>query len=124
MRRMEADEESRVSSFDLSPDGHSIAWATVSGKVFMSRDGEEPKFVGYGLDPAWHPVRPLLVYAGARRVGNVAIGYDLRVTDEMGSSRWLGSTEAAERWPRWVNDGKRLVYARATSTDLYQMTFE
>jgi Tol biopolymer transport system component len=66
----------------------------------------------------------LLVYAGARRVGNVAIGYDLRVTDEMGSSRWLGSTEAAERWPRWVNDGKRLVYARATSTDLYQMTFE
>jgi hypothetical protein len=118
MRKM-IDDHSGIDSFSISPDGGTIAWATVKGAIYLSRLGEEPLSIGFGRDPHWHPLRPLLVYSGARMVGKVVADYDLRIVDNLGSGRWLTQTPVSqERWPQWRNP-KQIVYTKVKSTDLF-----
>lgn len=124
MRKL-PDDESGLESFDISPDGSTIAWATDSGRVYTSKDGKTPLFIGFGRDPKWHPERPELLYAGARMVGAKTIGYDLRITDQRGSGRFLTSTQFSdERWPQWQAKGKQILYTVAKTTDIYVLDFK
>ena len=121
MRRLD-DDGSGVHSFDISPDGSRIAWSTTAGEIHVSRRDEPPVRLGYGRDPVWHPQKPLLIYAAARRVGARVISYDLRLVDHRGSGRYLTKTQSrSERWPRWEKEGRALIYTLAGTTDLYRM---
>lgn len=124
LRKME-ESGGRVLSFDISPDGHSIAWASDDGKVYVSRDGAPARSIGYGRDPAWHPENMWLVYSGAIMVGNVAVSHDLRVVDEKGVSRWITRTQdSSERWPQWHPDGRRVICVMDRSPDLYAVDLD
>jgi hypothetical protein len=113
-----------VESFDLSPDGEWVAWATLGGQVYVSKGGESPKLIGHGRDPSWHPERPLLVFAGARMVGKTPINYDVRIADLRGGGKFLTATQFSdERWPRWHPNGGQILYTIAHTTDLFLMDF-
>jgi len=119
------DDKTGIESFDISSDGRTIAWATKDDRVYVSLEGEKAQFVGYGRDPKWHPEKTWLVYAGARRVGNRTVRYDLRLYDmARRSGRFLTAAQQSdERWPLWSEDGKRLYFTRSQSTDLFSMDF-
>lgn len=124
MRRM-ADDDSALDSFDISPDGDAIAWATATGKVFTSSAGKKPKFIGFGRDPRWHPEKPQLIYAGARMVGNTAVSYDLRISDANGNGKFLTATQYSdERWPQWHPKGEQIIYTISKSTDVFLAEFK
>ncbi|MEZ4742374.1 MAG: hypothetical protein R3B45_08000 [Bdellovibrionota bacterium] len=123
MRRMD-DDGSPIESFDVSPDGQSIAWATQKGLVYTSTGGSNPISLGYGRDPDWHPRKQLLVYAGARMLGSKAIDYDIKMVDHLGRSRWLTKTQhSQERWPQWEINHDGIIYTKDKTTDLYIMEF-
>lgn len=123
MRRL-TDDGSPVESFSLSPDGTTAAWATTLGNIWVSRGGEEPKKLDRGKDPAWHPEKPILLYAGARVVGNTVINHNIKVSDLKGSSRFLTYTQgSSERWPQWQDQGSKVLYTHDRSTDIFQMEF-
>lgn len=118
------DDGSGVDSFDLSPDGQTIAWATKSKKVYTSKAGEKPTMIGFGRDPAWHPERHLLVYAAARMVGKTPVSFDLRLADSKGSGKFLTSTQFVdERWPQWQSSGHKILYTLDRTTDLFLLDF-
>lgn len=124
MRRME-DDGAKLESFDISPDGSTIAWATKSSKVYSSKNGKTPRFIGHGRDPQWHPTRPLLLYAGARMVGDKAGSYDIRVTDLHGTGRFLTTSQySSERWPQWHPKGNQIIYTIARTTDVFVLDFK
>jgi len=124
MRRLK-DDAAALDSFDISPDGNWIAWATTEGHIYASHNGKTPKLIGFGRDPRWHPEKPLLVYAGARMVGNHVINYDLRVADMKGGGRFLTSTQYSdERWPQWHPKGNQILYTIAKTTDVYLLDFK
>lgn len=123
LRQLE-DDRSGIDSFDLSPDGQSIVWATKSLKVYASKAGEKPSFIGYGRDPAWHPEKHLLVFSGARMVGNTPVSFDLRIADPQGSGKFLTATQfSEERWPQWHPSGQKILFTLAHTTDIYRMDF-
>jgi len=122
MRKLD-DDGSGVESFDIAPHGDRVVWATHHGRIYVSRDGGTPRFVAYGRDPRWHPRRPLIVFAGARMVGNKIISYDLRLADQEGvAGQFLTATQlASERWPQWRGNSERLVYAVEQTNELYTL---
>jgi hypothetical protein len=123
MRQME-DDRSGVDSFDLSPDGQSIAWSTKSMKVYTSKIGEKPALIGYGRDPSWHPEKHLLVFSGARMVGSTPVSFDIRLADGKGSGKFLTATQYVdERWPQWQPSGSKILYTLAQTTDLFLLDF-
>ncbi len=124
MRKVE-DDNSGLDSFDISPDGATIAWASKGGRVYTSKNGKAPHFIGFGLDPRWHPEKPQLIYAGARMVGNKAVNYDLRVADANGAGKFLTSTQFSdERWPQWHPKGNQIIYTVGKTTDVYLAEFK
>jgi hypothetical protein len=124
MRKLD-DDDTGVESFQISPDGTTIAWATKGIRVYTSRGGRPPVFIGYGRDPSWHPERLQLVYAGARMVGDVAASYDLRVADLKGGGKFLTTTQtSSERWPYWSPKGHQILYTIDHSTDVFVMDFK
>jgi len=119
-----ADDSSGIESFDISPDGSTAAWATRSGKIFVSRDGEAPRQLDYGRDPHWHPERPLLVYAGGRMVGNKAADYDIKIASPDSKGSFLTATQhMEERWPVWSPDGQTIYFTIKGSSELRSMSF-
>lgn len=118
------DDGSGVESFDISPDGKVIAWATQNAKIYISNQGEEPKLLGPGRDPRWHPFRSLLLYAAARVVGTKAYDFDIRISDTNGEGRYLTNTPGqVERWPQWWNEGS-IIFTVEGSTDLWKMNYQ
>ncbi len=118
------DDDSGIESFDVSPDGRTIAWATNQDRIYISKLGEEPKVIGRGRDPRWHPYKALLLYSGARMVGSKAYDYDIRITDLEGRGRYLTHTPAeAERWPQWWGDSA-VIYTKPGSTDLWRLPYK
>ncbi|MGE0174502.1 MAG: hypothetical protein AB7T49_17030 [Oligoflexales bacterium] len=119
------DDESGIQSFDVSPDGEMVVWATQQNKIYTSRTGEEPKFLASGVDPSWHPNNPVVVYASARYVGSKVTGYIIRVADFEGHNKALvGASAPSQRWPRFSKDGKKILYTAQDTTDLYLVDFK
>lgn len=124
MRRLN-DDGSALDSFDISPDGSSIVWATKAGKVWVSKEGKSSRLIGDGRDPQWHPTRPLLLFAGGRMVGDSIINFDLRVTDISGTGKFLTNTQYSdERWPQWHPKGNKIIYTVDRTTDVYLLDFK
>lgn len=121
MRRLE-DDQNALQSYDLSPDGSAAVWATEAGQIYFSEMGGKPKKIGDGFDPRWHPVKPLVIFAGLRKVGDKIIGTDIRVANREGEGRWLTFSQSSrERWPLWLHHGKAVVYALEKTTDIYRL---
>lgn len=119
------DDGSGVESFDIAPTGDSAIWATKSGKLYVSYQGESARFLDYGRDPQWHPKQDLIVYSGGRMVGNKAAQYDLKVSSITGPGSFLTSTQArSERWPLWSPNGKSIVYTITGTTDIVTLNFK
>ena len=115
-----ADDKEPTRSFNISPDGSMIAWATASGKIYTAKEGGKSTFFDFGFDPRWHPSKPLLVYAGARRVGRQSISFDLKIGDLSTRRRFLTASQySSERWPSWHPEGNRLIYTIDGTTDLW-----
>jgi hypothetical protein len=124
IRRLE-DDGTALESFDISPDGNTAAWATNGGRIYVSKKGKKPNFIGFGRDPRWHPTKPRLLFAGARMVGNKAASYDLKIADLDGAARFLTSTQYSdERWPQWHPDGNQILYTIGKTTDLFVLDFQ
>lgn len=113
--------ENYIQHFDISPDGRSIVWSEANDGLFTSRDGSKAVMLDYGKDPSWHPTKPMVLFAGARRVGNKTISYDLKVVNLSGKKKWLTSTQfSKERWPRFIGKKrKQIVYTKEKATDIY-----
>jgi dipeptidyl aminopeptidase/acylaminoacyl peptidase len=123
IRKLE-DDGSAIESFDISPDGSAIAWATKNGEIYTNRGGSKSKFLDHGRDPKWHPDRLQLIYSGARMVGRQAVNYDLKISDINGSKRFLTSSQFAnERWPQWNEKLGQIVFTKDKTTDLYVLDF-
>lgn len=119
------DDDSGIESFSISADGTTAAWATRSGKIFTSRDGNKPEFLDWGRDPNWHPEKLLLVYAGGRMVGNKSANYDIKIASPGAKGSFLTSTQhSEERWPAWNPDGNSIFYTIHGSSELKVMKFE
>ncbi|MCX6125675.1 MAG: hypothetical protein NTV34_13155, partial [Proteobacteria bacterium] len=117
-----ADDESGIESFDISPTGNMAVWATNKGKIFASRQGESAKFIDFGRDPQWHPEKELIVFAGARMVGNKASSYDIKIAQLEGPGSFLTTTQARdERWPIWAPKGNSIVYTLTGTTDVFTL---
>ena len=119
------DDQSGIASFDLSPDGRSIVWATQKGQIYQAKDGKRRAVVIPGLDPSWHPMQAEFVYVKPDYRGTALLGYDLAVADSRGQTRRLRFTpQARERWPRWMPNGQQILYTIEKSTDLFVVEFE
>ncbi len=123
MTRLE-DDGSALESFSMSPDGSAVAWATVEGYVYRSVDGAPPELVDRGRDPAWHPEKGELLYAGARMSGNKISGYDLKVADPRDKRFITNTAYSDERWPQWDKAAKRIFYTVARTTDIFMIDQE
>jgi Tol biopolymer transport system component len=118
------DDQTGIESFDISPDGSTAAWATKSGKIYTSTNGEDPKFLDWGRDPQWHPERNILVYAGGRMVGTKASDFDIKITSpETRGSFLTASQDRAERWPTWHPDGQNIIYTVDGETTIHVLSF-
>jgi Tol biopolymer transport system component len=121
MKRLETD-GSKIQSFDISPDGLAIVYATEEDRIWFSEAGAKPTHFDYGRDPKWHPARRQIIYAGARRIGSVTHSYDLKLGDTQGNRRFITQTQTHnERWPVWARDTGRIYFTRDKTTDLYEM---
>lgn len=110
-----------LESFSVSPDGSAVGWATVDGYVYRSREGSAAELVDRGRDPAWHPEKNELLYAGARMSGNKITGYDLKVASGSDKHFITSTPFSDERWPQWHHAGKRIFYTVARTTDLFMI---
>ena len=118
------DDGAVLESFSVSPDGSAVSWATVDGYVYRSHEGSAAELVDRGRDPAWHPEKNELLYAGARMSGNKISGYDLKVANSS-DKRFITSTPFSdERWPQWHHAGKRIFYTVARTTDLFMVDMD
>lgn len=114
------DDGSGIESYDLSPDGKRMAWATRDGRIYTAIDGEGVAYLGRGRDPRWHPESTLLLYAAGRSVGPRIYDYDIRVCDPNGFGRFVTVTpERAERWPQWF-EGDSVVFTIPGTTDIWR----
>ena len=117
-----ADDNTGIESFDISPNGDSVVWATKGGKIFISMQGEPARFLDFGRDPQWHPKQDMIIYAGARMVGNKAAQYDVKMSTSMGPGSFLTSSQdRSERWPMWSPDGTAVVYTVSGTTDIFTL---
>ena len=121
MRKLK-DDGKKIASFDISPDGVSIVWSTAEGKVFYSESGRKPVYIGRGSDPVWHPKKAQILYSAARMVGNKVIDHDIKLVDKRGQGKFLTITQTRnERWPRFLNEGRKIVFTVQNSTDLFSL---
>ncbi len=121
MRKMQ-DDGYDVQSFDISPDGQSIVWATTAEQIYTSRMGKQPQLLAEGLDPRWHPFAKKIAFAAPRKLGHVTIDHDLKVVDLNGTGQFVTNTPGSpERSPVWNPNGKEIICTRVNSTDLFKI---
>jgi hypothetical protein len=114
------DDGSGVESFDISPDGKRMAWATRNGRVYTAELGDKVVYIGRGRDPRWHPQRTLLLYAAGRSVGPRIYDYDVRVSDPNGHGRFVTITpDRSERWPQWF-EADSILFTVPGTTDVWR----
>lgn len=114
------DDGSGIESFALSKDGEWLTWSTQEKWVYVSHLGKSPSRLGRGRDPSWHPRQHLIVYSGARMVGRVIRGYDLKLQAVEGRGRFVTDTQFFdESLPRFHPKKERVFFAKKASTDLF-----
>ena len=119
------DDKSGIQSFDISPDGRSIVWATKDENIYVSQNGESPKYMAKGFDPQWHPHKEAFIFSGARKLGRKTVQHDIKLMNMFKQSRWLTNTHATdERWPRWLHGATSLIYTVKNTTDIFTLNFE
>lgn len=124
MSTVEGD-QSGIQSFDISPDGSHIVWASKKGAIFISRKGEKAKVVSEGIDVKWHPAKPIFIFSKAQKNGTKVVGRDLAIGRLDGSIKVLTATPLAmENAAVWLPDGRRLLYSNLDTTDLFLMDFQ
>jgi hypothetical protein len=118
-------DQSGIQSFDISPDGSHIVWASKKGTIFISQKGEKAKAVSEGIDVKWHPAKPIFIFSKAQKNGKKVVGRDLAIGRVDGSVKVLTATPLAmENAAVWLPDGKRLLYSNLNTTDLFLMDFQ
>ena len=118
------DDGSGVQSFQISPDGSKIVWATNKASIYVAKDGKQPRFLDHGKDPKWANSSSKIIYSGARIVGKKVSGFDLKMADLNKNYRWITQTSLSdERWPEILPNGS-IIYTKASSTDLYSMEYK
>lgn len=122
------DDDTGIESFDISPNGNLVVWATKYGRIYAAKQGEAAKFIDFGRDPQWHPEKELFVYAGARMVGNKAASFDVKVASMNSPGSFLTNTQSRdERWPFWVtkpdSKGDAIAYTSTGTTDIFTIKF-
>lgn len=118
------DDKTGVESFEISTDGTAVAWATQSGSIYVSEQGEKPVFLDFGRDPKWHPQKRILLYAGAHKIGQKTSGYDLKIAEIDGKKSWLtADSYANQRWPVWLPSQNKILFTKGSTTDLYLMDY-
>lgn len=118
-------ESNPIESFDITQDGQGITWNTQQGHIFVSEKGKNPVFVDYGRYPKWHPKRRILLYSGARMIGQSIHSYDLKIFDLKGESRWLtNSPKSDERLPQWLAVSNKILYTIDKTTDIFVLSFK
>lgn len=123
MSSVEGD-SSGIQSFDISPDGSHIVWASKEGRVFISEKGKKAKLVSEGIDVSWHPGKPIFIFSKTQKNGTKIVGRDLAIGRLDGSVKVITATPIAmENTPVWLPDGKRLLYSNLDTTDLFLMDF-
>jgi len=124
IRKIE-DDGKPIESFDISPDGTAIVWATAGNNIYINRGNSKAVFLDHGRDPKWHPTKLQILYAGARMVGRKAINFDLKISDINGSKRFLTATQSSdERWPQWNLENGVIVFTKERTTDLFTLNFK
>ncbi len=119
------DDKSGIQSFDISPDGRSIIWATKAENIYVSQNGEKAQLMTQGFDPQWHPSKEAFLFSGARKLGRKTIQHDIKLMNMFKQSKWLTNTHATdERWPRWLHGESNLIYTVNNTTDLFTLNFE
>ncbi len=118
------DDSSGIESYEISPDGESITWATKAGTVYFSSLTGTAKEIAKGRDPSWHPNGEIIVYSRARYVGKKIRDYDIGLHTATGTSKILKHNQTKkERWPRFSIDGRFILYTHQSSTDLFQLSY-
>ena len=114
------DDDSGISSYDVSFDGQKIIWATKSGSIYVAGDGSS-RLLTYGLDPSWNPKASMFVFVGKRE--GISEEYDVKISDLDGNERFLtASMGLKERFPLWYKKSK-ISYTIENSTDLFMIEF-
>lgn len=112
----------KIGSFSVSPDGTMIAWSDDLNRLYLSENGSKPKLIDKGTDPNFHSQKPLLLYAGARSVGDAIFDWDIKVLDLKGKKRWLTQTpHSAERWPQFDDQRHQIIFTKERTTDLFSI---
>ena len=115
-----SDDDSGISSYDVTSDGERIIWATKSGSIYVAGSGES-KLVTSGIDPRWNHKGSMFVYVSKR--DGVLDEYDLKISDLQGNERYLTATPGLkERFPVWYKRNK-IAYTIENSTDIFMMEF-
>ena len=115
------DDDSGISSYDVTSDGEKIIWATKSSSIYVAGGGES-KLVTEGIDPRWNKKGSMFVFVGKR--SGVLEEYDLKIADLQGNERFLTATPGLkERFPVWYKKSK-IAYTIENSTDLFMMEFK
>lgn len=116
------DDGSGIRSWDISPDGQSIVWETASGRLFQSINGKGSLFVDFGRDPSFHPMEQMLVYSGARMLGEKILSYDLKLKNQRGLKVWLTNTQAQdERYPQWIFGSASIFFTKERTNQIFVM---
>jgi hypothetical protein len=107
-----------ISSYDISPDGELLIFATQNDLIYTSEKGSAATFLDFGKDPSWNPHKKQILYSGARLIGKTIVGYDLKISSVKGEQKWLTDSPTNERWPTWMSSSK-ILYTKAQTTDLF-----
>ena len=122
MRKVK-DHKGNVTRFAISPDGTAITWSTTEAEIFVAKYGKDAEKIGEGFDPSWHPKKELIVYAGARYVGDQIVNTDLRIVNPKGEGKWITASQAIkERFPQFVEKGQGIVFLAEGTTDLFKVS--
>ena len=118
------DDGTGLQSYDISPRGGKVVWATKGGGIYWAEDlphraDPTTRLIAYGRDPVWSVQEDQVLFSGARVVGDRVAGYDIRLLGLDGQGRWLTQTfSSQERWPVFLAGG-HILYTIEQTTDLF-----
>lgn len=116
-------DNSGIQSFDLSPDASTMVWSTKSGRIYTSKKGQKPRYIGEGRNVRWHPAKPMILCTSPRKIGSKIANWDLAIVDSLGNKVFLTETPLSdEESAEWLSAGsEKIIFTVSKSTDLFVM---